>query len=277
MNQAKVLLLPAVFLPPRALEHLGECVDERHVDTPWGRVGPIALRRNDQGVSTYILPYSGHPTRLDPRGTIWAAKTLGVQRVLLWERLVGLDHTLHRGDIVIPDDYIDWTRRLPTTLFEDRGAGYLSQIPPFCPETHRILREELERVGGNVHRGIYIGVDGPRRETPAEARMYQKWGATVLGMNAIPEVVFTKELELCFGVLGTVTEIGADRPPETARGEVRHTLRLILERLAHIVDRLSQPPTCTCHQSQSSARERGLLPEDWRQWRPATSTDQRGE
>ncbi len=269
MNQAKVLLLPAVFLPPKALDQLGAVVDERTVETPWGPVGPIALRRNGEGVSTYILPYSGHPTRLDPRGTIWAAKTLGVQRVLVWERLVALDPSLHRGDIVVPHDYIDWTRRLPTTLFEDRGAGYLSQVPPFCPETHGILRTESAAAGLKVHEGIYIGVDGPRRETPAEARMYRKWGATVLGMNAIPEVVFTKELELCFGILGTVTEIGADRKPEPASGDVRSALRGVLSRLAHIVERLSQPPTCGCSESQSGAKARGLLPDDWRRWAPS--------
>lgn len=266
MNSPRVLLLPAVLLPPRSLECLGPVVQESDVRTPWGPVGPIALRRSENGVGVYVLPYSGHPTRLDPRATIWAAKHLGVQRVLTWERVVGLDEHLPRGAIVIPDDYIDWTRRLPTTLFTDRGAGYLQQVPAFCPETHAILRDFLGRAGVDVHGGVYLGVDGPRRETPAEARMYRLWGAHVLGMNVIPEVVFTKELELCYGVLATVTDLSADRPASHPGGEVRQSLRAVLNMLPAIVEALSHTPHCRCAESQAGARERGTLPADWREW-----------
>ncbi len=265
MNPPRVLFLPAVLLPPRSMECLGEVVQESEVVTPWGTVGPIALRERD-GVGVYVLPYSGHPTRLDPRGTMWAAKTLGVQRVLIWERVVGLDAGLQRGDVVVPSDYIDWTKRLPTTLFTDRGAGYLSQVPPFCPETHAILNKHLDRAGLSVHEGVYIGVDGPRRETPAEARMYRQWGAHILGMNVIPEVVFAKELELCYGVLATVTELAADRPSTVPHGEVRDTLRRVLEALPYIVGALSHTPRCHCGESQAAARARGILPPDWRMW-----------
>lgn len=266
MNTPRVLLLPAVLLPPRSLDRLGDLVRESEVVTPWGTVGPVALRQREGGPGVYILPYSGHPTRLDPRATIWAAKHLGVQRVLLWERVAGLDESLQRGDIFVPADYIDWTRRLPTTLFTDRGAGYLSQVPPFCPETRSVLAEYLGRAGVTIHEGVYIGVDGPRRETPAEARMYRLWGAHALGMNVIPEVVFAKELELCYGVLATVTDLAADRPQSPPRGEVRETLRTVLDVLPDIVQALSQTPHCHCGESQASARARGILPEDWRQW-----------
>lgn len=267
MNPPRVLFLPAVLLPPRSMDCLGDVVQESEVVTPWGTVGPIALRERD-GVGVYVLPYSGHPTRLDPRGTMWAAKSLGVQRVLIWERVVGLDEHLQRGDMVVPTDYIDWTKRLPTTLFTDRGAGYLSQVPPFCPETHGIVRDHLARGGVEPREGVYLGVDGPRRETPAEARMYRLWGAHVLGMNVIPEVVFAKELELCYGVLATVTEVAADRPQPAPQGEVREVLRKVLDVLPHIVEDLSRTPHCHCGESQAAARARGILPDDWRQWVP---------
>ncbi len=266
MNPPRVLLLPAVLLPPRSLDCLGDVVQESEVVTPWGTVGPVALREGENGTGVYILPYSGHPTRLDPRATIWAAKHLGVQRVLIWERVVGLDESLQRGDVFVPGDYIDWTRRLPTTLFTDRGAGYLSQVPPFCPETRSVLLARLSQTGIPVREGVYIGVDGPRRETPAEARMYRLWGAHALGMNVIPEVVFAKELELCYGVLATVTDLAADRTQVPARGEVRESLRAVLDALPSIVEALSGAPQCHCSESQASARARGILPDDWREW-----------
>lgn len=261
-----VLLLPAVLLPPRSLEHLGRVVEEVTVDTPWGTVGPIARREPEQGAGVYVLPYSGHPTRLDPRATVWAAKSLEVRRVVTWERAVGLNPDLGRGTLVVPQDYIDWTHRLPTTFFSDRGAGYLQQVPPFCPEIHGVLRAVLREAGSAVHGGTYLGVDGPRRETPAEARMYRRWQADILGMNVIPEVVLARELELCYGVLCTVTEVSAERALPPPKGEVRKALRAVLDRLPTIVQALSSTPRCACARSQASARARGILPEDWRKW-----------
>ncbi len=269
---ARVLLLPAVLLPPRALEGLGTLVEEVTVATPWGEVGPIALRRNADGLGVYVLPYSGHPTRLDPRGTVWAAKELGVQRILTWERLVALDPHLRRGDLVVPDDYIDWTRRLPTTIFSEHGAGYIPQVPPFCPETHARVREALTAAGLGVTGGVYLGVDGPRRETPAEAAMYRRWGAAILGMNVIPEVALSKELELCYGVLGTVTEMAADLPPPAETGEVRRSLQQVLAVLPRLVAALSQEPTCTCSTTLAQAKASGVLPEDWRLWAPGSTS-----
>ena len=270
----KILLLPAVLLPPRALEHLGEVVEELTVETPWGAVGPIARREAGDETGVYILPYSGSPTRLDPRGTVWAAKSLGVQRVLTWERAIGLEHGLGRGDLMVPDDFIDWTHRLPTTIFADRGAGYLQQVPPFCPETHSILRAALQNGRTTVHGGVYLGVDGPRRETPAEASMYRRWGAAALGMNVIPEVVLAKELELCYGVLCTVTAMGSDRPSQPPGGEVRQALRAVLRVLPEVVQALSGPTHCRCGQSQAAARGRGILPSDWREWATARTSNE---
>ncbi len=44
MSQANLLLLLAVFLPPAVLDIFGELVEERTVQTPYGPVGPLALR-----------------------------------------------------------------------------------------------------------------------------------------------------------------------------------------------------------------------------------------
>ncbi len=257
------LLILAMPVPPMALEVLGAIVEERVVDTPYGVVGPLARRScSTCGTDLWILPYFGSPTRTDPRATIWAAKDLGVQRVLAMESMVGLDHALTRGDIVLPTDYIDWTKHQPTTFFERIGAGYISQKPPFCPDISAAIRANL-----NVARPVvYLGDEGPRHETAAEARMFLKWGAHVRGLNLVPETYLAKELELCFAAVGIVTAHGADRERAHGKGAVRIATRQVLDALPHIFARLSAPPTCGCNHLQDGARRRGVLSENWKDW-----------
>jgi 5'-methylthioadenosine phosphorylase len=256
------LLILAQPLPPRALEHLGAFVEERKVATPYGQAGPFALRQPTNGRGIWILPYFGSPDHTDPRATLWAAKELGVQRILAWDSVTGLDHDLVRGDIVYPSDYIDWTKHQPTTFFAQTGAGYLPQIPPFCSDITAAIIRHLPA----ARPVVYLGDEGPRRETAAEARMYHLWGAHVRGLNLVPETYLAKELELCFAAIGVVTVLGADRAEGTAEGEVREADRAILAALPGIFADLPAPPTCGCDHLQAGSRQRGVLPADWRLW-----------
>ena len=256
------LLILAHPLPPPSLEVLGEFSDERVIATPFGDAGPFALRQPSSGPGVWILPYFGGPSRTDPRATLWAAKQLGVQRILAWDSVVGLAHDLQRGDIIVPSDYIDWTRRQPTTFFEHIGAGYISQTPPFCPDLSAAISRRLP----DVRPVVYLGDEGPRRETAAEARMFQQWGADVRGLNLTPETYLAKELELCFAAIGIVTALGADRAETSPEGEVRAADRAILTALPAIFADLPSPPTCGCDHLQAGPIQRGILPADWRQW-----------
>jgi 5'-methylthioadenosine phosphorylase len=258
------LLILAQPIPPRSLEALGDLTEERTVVTPFGEVGPLARRRCDTcHTDVWILPYFGSPTRTDPRATIWAAKALDVQRILAVEGMVGLQHDLTRGDIVLPIDYIDWTKHQPTTFFEQTGAGYISQKPPFCPDISAAIRAQLP----SARPVLYLGDEGPRHETAAEARMFQQWGAQVRGLNLVPETYLAKEMELCFAAIGLITAHGADRERAYGKGEVRRATREVLEALPAIFAALPDPPQCGCNHLQDSARQRGVLPDDWREWK----------
>ncbi len=245
MSEVRVLLLVAVSLPPPALEILGPVVAEHTVDTPWGQIGPMAERAQPDGPAFLIQPYFGLPTRLDPRCAVWAARRLEVQRIIGWDAGVALNRYLARGALVIVDDYLDCTRHQPVTLFEDQGVGGIEQVPAFCPQIRAALRRALPNA---VNGGVYLAVDGPRRETRAEARLYRAWGGDVIGQNLIPEAILAKELGLCYAGLVTVVERAADLPTDPAAGEVRATLREVLEALPGAVEELAGTPTCSCQQ-----------------------------
>lgn len=243
---ADLLILVAVYLPPAALDVLGPLVEERTVHTPFGPVGPLGRRAWGQEPGVWVQPYTGAPTRTDPRATILAAQSLGVCQILAWDTVIGLHHLLRRGELALVSDYIDWTRHQPGGFADSRlamqpAAGF-GRRPAFCPRMSGALAQVLR----GAPEVIYLGVDGPRRETAAEARMYQAWGADVLGTNLVPEVALAHEAGLCFAGLVTVNELSAERPEPLPHGEVRAVLGAALQLLPSIVQRLSEPGECDC-------------------------------
>ena len=257
MSQANLLILVAVTLPPRSLNALGEVTDERTVETPFGPVGPMALRTpgprpgQDAPASTWVLPYSGLPTRTDPRATIHAAIQLGVAYVLNWDEAVAVNPVLTRGQAAVPVDYIDWTRSLPgtfTATFTGTFTGtapanpsHFEPPPAFDPTLVARLAALLPHAPGVT----YLGVDGPRRETPAEARMFRAWGVDVLGQNLIPEVILAQEMGLAYAGLVTVLDRSADQVAADPHGELREGLEqitAILPQLAQDLQALNSLP-----------------------------------
>jgi 5'-methylthioadenosine phosphorylase len=259
MSSTNLLLLVAVVLPPKALDVLGSVVDERMVETVYGSVGPLALRAPESGPVVWVQPYSGLPTRTDPRATLLAAKQLGIQRVLNWDAAIAINSVLGRGQPLIVTDYMDFTRHQPTTFFTEVGIEGIEQVPPVCPQ----MTAALSRVLPVAPSAVYMGVDGPRRETPAEARLFRSWGIDVIGQNLVPEISLAKELELCYAGLVTVKEYGADQAAIAPQGELRRGLELVIEALPHFLCLLSEPPTCNCGTALSGAKKRGMLSENW--------------
>lgn len=237
-----ILLLLAVTLPPQALEAIGPCVEERTVETAYGTIGPLARRDPPEGAPVWVQPYSGLPSRTDPRATLQAARSLGIHQILAWDTAVAVNPVLGPGQSLLVTDYIDFTRHQPQTFFQSEGPGGISQTPAVCPRMTQALSMALPGAPG----GVYLGVDGPRRETAAEARMFHRWGADVLGQNLVPEIALARELALCFAALVTVAATSAERPPQPSQGSVRRGLEAGVAALPGFLAALDGFEDCGC-------------------------------
>lgn len=243
VDQADWLILLAVLLPPAAMNELGIVASERTVETPFGMVGPLALRRVPHGPSVWILPYTGAATRTDPRATIYAAHSLGVRQIVVWDQVIALNPVLPRGQVAVMADYIDFTR----------GPGSFDGAPPSLPPNPEApLRAVCPRLTDALRRAmpfaadvVYVGIDGPRRETAAEARIFRLWGADVVGQNVIPEAALAQEVGICFAGLVTVAELSAERSQLPPRGEVRASLGATLSLLPTMLA-IASAETCDC-------------------------------
>jgi 5'-methylthioadenosine phosphorylase len=243
VDQADWLILLAVLLPPAAMDEIGLVAMERTLETPYGMVGPLALRRVQHGPSVWILPYTGSATRTDPRATIYAAHALGVRHIVAWDQVVALNPVLPRGQVAVMADYIDFTR----------GSGSFDGAPPSLPpDPEAPLRAVCPRLTDALRQAmpfavdvVYVGIDGPRRETAAEARIFRQWGADVVGQNLIPEASLAQEAGICFAGLMTVAELSAERTQSPPRGEVRASMGATLSALPTMLT-LAASESCDC-------------------------------
>ncbi len=78
---------------------------------------------------------------------------------------------------------------------------------PFCPALSGILYEASRKTGANVHvGGTCVVIEGPSFSTRAESFLYRSWGASVVGMTALPEARLAREAEICYATLAFVTD-----------------------------------------------------------------------
>lgn len=187
-------------------------VEEVRLRTPFGDPSDAIVVGTLGGVRTAFLPRHGvgHrilPSEVPARANIYALKTLGVEFLIAVSAVGSLREQIAPLHMVVPDQLIDRTRGRPSTFF---GRGLVAHIAfdvPFCPQLSATLAEAAAQVGAVVHRGAtYVVVEGPSFSTKAESKLYQAWGADVIGMTALPEAKLAREAEMHYATLACVTD-----------------------------------------------------------------------
>ncbi len=182
-------------------------------DTPFGPPSDELVIGDLHGRSVAFLPRHGVGHRLMPheipvRANIWALKSLGVQGILAVSAVGSLKQDIVPGHMVVPDQIIDRTRGLrPTTFFGDGLVVHVGFADPFCADLSARLIDSAGRVGQTVHSGgAYIAMEGPLFSTRAESHLYRSWGASIIGMTAVPEAKLAREAEIAYAMLATATD-----------------------------------------------------------------------
>ena len=182
------------------------------VETPWGDPSSNLVTGTLGGVRMVFLPRhgTGHtisPSEINFRANIYAMKSVGVERIVSVSAVGSLKEEIEPGHIVIPDQFIDNTKRRPSTFFEGGVVAHVSMAEPVCSVLSDYLGEASLGFGGTVHSGgTYICIEGPQFSTKAESHLYRKWGASVIGMTAMPEAKLAREAEICYSVIALCTD-----------------------------------------------------------------------
>ena len=188
-----------------------EILEERVIDTPFGRPSDAIVigRLGDRKVAFLPRHGRGHvynPTTIPVRANIWAMKSLGVFWLVTVSAVGSLKQEIAPRDFVIPDDVIDRTRSRVNTFFDDL-AVHVGFSRPFHPMLREVLLQACREEGVKTHDGgTYVCMEGPLFSTKAESNMHRSWGASLIGMTALPEAKLAREAEMCYASICLATD-----------------------------------------------------------------------
>jgi len=232
-----------------------EGIEEVKLHTPFGSPSaPIQIGKF-LGVGVAFLPRHGRghiypPHKVNYKANIWALKELGVERIISACAVGSLKEELKPGDILIPDQFIDFTKKRDYTFYDGGRTVHISTADPFCPHMRTMFLEETKKLNMNHHdKGTYITIEGPRFSTRAESRMFRSF-ADIIGMTLNPEVQLAREKEMCYVCIAMITDydVWAEKPVN-----LEEVLRTVAENEHHVkqifrnsLPRLKDERKCTC-------------------------------
>lgn len=244
-----------------------DAVERHDVSTPFGAPSDTIVVGTLAGVRVAFLPRhgSGHrlsPTAVPSRANIYALKSLGVRRVLSLSAVGSLREEVAPLDVLVPDQLIDRTIGRPRTFF-DEASGCVVHVAfadPFCAVVRGTVLAAAATSHARAHQaGAYLCIEGPQFSTRAESHLYRSWGASVIGMTALPEARLAREAGLCYAIAALVTDFDAwktDEQPVTALMVVKR-LRENVARAGQLVREalpaLAYAPDCACGDSLRDA------------------------
>ncbi len=209
------------------------------------RFGTVELQHGTcSGHEIYFLARHGvdhaiPPHRINYRANLLALYEVGCTHVLASNAVGTLCASMAPGDLVVPHDYIDFTRQRPQTFYDGGTSGvrHIDQTQAYSPCLRNLAIQVSTAVEATVHpRGVYVCTDGPRFETPAEIAMFAQLGADIVGMTTVPEVVLACELGMQYLTVCVVTNYAAGMSGQPlTEGEVTNMMKKRTGVVANII------------------------------------------
>ncbi|HKJ06082.1 MAG TPA: purine-nucleoside phosphorylase, partial [Flavobacteriaceae bacterium] len=125
---------------------------------------------------------------------------------------------------------------------DDRfGPRFVDMHEPYNLEMIAQMEEVAKALKINYHKGIYLALQGPTFETPAEYKMVKILGADCVGMSTVPEVIVAKHMGMdCFGV-SVITDLGVEGIVEpVSHEEVQKNAKIAEKKLGEMVAKFVQ-------------------------------------
>ncbi|MFP5440681.1 MAG: S-methyl-5'-thioinosine phosphorylase [Gammaproteobacteria bacterium] len=215
--------------------------ETRSVSTPFGAPSAPLLFGSYAGRDVVFLPRHGHPHKLPPhkvnyRANLRALKDAGVDRILAVNAVGGIHAAMGAGHICVPHDLIDYTHGREHTYSDGSPDSELLHVDfsePFDRALRTTLNDCLRELGYDYSDfGVYAATQGPRLETPAEIRKYERDGCDIVGMTAMPEAGLARELGIRYAMLCLVVN------PAAGKSDVEITMEDINRVLAEGMGRV---------------------------------------
>ena len=188
--------------------------DEK-VTTQYGEPSSPLKHGIIDGVQVVLLARHGRehtipPTQVNYRANIAALKAAGCTHIVASTAVGSLREEIRRGDLVIIDQFIDFTKQRKMTFHESfapHNPVHCSMADPYDSRLRQILIDECKSRGYPFHdHGVVVTIEGPRFSTRAESLMFRTLGADIINMSVATETVLANEIGIPYAAVAMSTD-----------------------------------------------------------------------
>jgi|TARA_Y100000310_G_scaffold318480_1_gene372633 5'-methylthioadenosine phosphorylase len=194
-----------------------EDAKEIDVDTSYGKPSSALTVGKIEDIEVVLLARHGKqhtipPSQVNYKANIQALKDQSCTHILATTACGSLRQEIGRGDFVILDQFIDFTRHRKITFFEEFPAGgenakHTSMPDPFSEELRTATIKTCKELNLKFHqKGTVVTIEGPRFSTRAESKMFRIWGADVINMSVAPECILANEAGIPYAAVAMSTD-----------------------------------------------------------------------
>jgi 5'-methylthioadenosine phosphorylase len=219
---------------------------DQEIDTPYGKPNSTLRHGSIKGREVVLLARHGRqhttpPTWVNYRANVWALKNVGCTHILATTAVGSLKAEIKRGDLVVLDQFIDFTRHRPITFhesFEPYAPVHTPMADPFDDGLRNKLIAACAKYGYAHHpAGTLVTIEGPRFSTRAESNMFRMWGADVINMSVASEAILAAEAGVPYAAVAMSTDYDCwktDEPPVTWE-DILHIFKQNAEKVTNVL------------------------------------------
>ncbi len=238
---------------------------EIEISTPFGMPSDKIVIGTLKDRKIAFLPRHGKGHRILPheinyRANIFAFKKLGIKWIISVSAVGSMKEKIKPGDFVIPNQFIDLTKKRINTFFGEGIAAHVAFADPVCPVLSQLIANAARNLNYTVHYGgTYICIEGPQFSTRAESQLYRSWGVDVIGMTNAPEAKLAREAEICYATIAMATDYDCWHESEEDVS-VEAVIKTLMENVAkakklisNVVDKIPEERNCICKNALKDA------------------------
>ncbi len=166
-------------------------------------------------------------------------KALGVELLIVSNAAGSVNAAYEVGDLVFLRDHINLQADNPLRGPNDErlGVRFPDMLHAYDSSLLDLALDIAQANGIRSHRGVYVALQGPNLETPAEYEFMHRIGADVVGMSTVPEVIVARHAGLRVFAVSVVSNKSypISTIKETTHEDVLEAVGLAAERLAFVV------------------------------------------
>ena len=170
-------------------------------------------------------------------------QALGVKYLFVSNAAGGMNPSFDIGDIMLIEDHINMFPEHPLRgkNYDELGTRFPDMSEAYDKKLRMMAIQIANEKNIKLQHGVYVGVQGPTFETPAEYQFFRVIGGDAVGMSTVPEVIVANHAKMKVLAFSIITDLGVPgKIVEVSHEEVQEAAKIAQPKMAEIMRAIVQ-------------------------------------